>query len=98
MRTICTSHCASGSTRAVQGLFTETLRLRSIQKPNLCKESVDACVRGRKMAPHEAVRVTSLSELTIPLRRLARTNALTESAVWLAWSDAEAYLLCDRHH
>jgi len=90
MRTICTSHCASGSTRAVQGLFTETLRLRSIQKPNLCKESVDACVRDRKMVPHEAVRVTSLSELTIPLRRLARTNALAESAVWLAWSDADA--------
>jgi hypothetical protein len=31
--------------------------------------------------------VTSLSELTTPLRRLARTNALAESAVWLAWCD-----------
>jgi len=39
------------------------------------------------MVPLDAVRLTSLSELTIPLRRLARTNALTESAVWLAWSD-----------
>jgi hypothetical protein len=69
------------------GIYTETLRLRTIQKPNLCEQSVDACVRSRKMVPHDAVRLTSLSELTIPLRRLARTNALAESAVWLAWSD-----------
>jgi hypothetical protein len=79
--------CASGSTRALQGLFTETKRLRTIQKPNLCEQSVDACVRSRNMVPHDAVRLTSLSELTTPLRRLARTNAMAESAVWLAWSD-----------
>jgi hypothetical protein len=65
----------------------ETKRLRTIQKPNLSEQSVDACVRGRKMVPHDAVQVTTLSELTIPLRRLARTNALAESAVWRAWSD-----------
>ncbi|MGA2563397.1 MAG: hypothetical protein ABSF96_07545 [Steroidobacteraceae bacterium] len=44
-------------------------------------------MRSRKMVPHDAVRLTALSELTTPLRRLARTNALAESAVWLAWSD-----------
>jgi len=42
------------------------------------------------MVPPDAVRLTTLSELTIPLRRQARTNALAESAVWLAWSDADA--------
>jgi hypothetical protein len=71
----------------VQGTYTDTKRLRTIQKPNLCEQSVDACVRSRKMVPHDAIRVTSLSELTTPLRQQARTNALTESAVWLAWSD-----------
>jgi len=39
------------------------------------------------MVPQDAVRLTSLSELSIPLRRLARTNALGESAVWRAWSE-----------
>jgi hypothetical protein len=76
--------------RAVQGVDTETIRLRTMQKPNLCAGLVDSCVRGRKMVPRDAFRLTSLSELTIPLRRLARTNALAESAVWLAWSDASA--------
>ena len=73
---------------AVQGIATETDRLRTIQKPNLCQQLVEACVRGRKMIPHEAFRLTALSELTKPLQRLARTNALAECAVWLAWSDA----------
>jgi hypothetical protein len=68
----------------------QTVRLRSIQKPNQCEELVDACVRGRNMVPHGAVRMTSLSELSIPLRRRARKNALPESAVWLAWGDAGA--------
>lgn len=68
----------------------QTVRLRSIQKPNHCEELVDACVRARKMVPQGAVRMTSLSELSIPLRRLARKNALPESAVWLAWGDAGA--------
>jgi hypothetical protein len=84
----CSLLCAI--TRAAQGINTETKRLRTIQKPNLCEQSVDACVRGRKMVPPDAVRLTTLSELTIPLRRQARTNALAESAVWLAWSDADA--------
>jgi hypothetical protein len=34
--------------------------------------------------------MTSLSELSIPLRRLARQNALLESFVWLAWGDVGA--------
>jgi hypothetical protein len=34
--------------------------------------------------------MTSLSELSIPLRRLARKDALGESSVWLAWTDAGA--------
>jgi hypothetical protein len=68
----------------------QTARLRSIQKPNHCEELVEACVRGRKMVPHGAVRMTSLSELSISLRRLARKNALPESSVWLAWGDAGA--------
>ena len=68
----------------------QTVRLRSIQKPNHCEELVEACVRGRKMVPQGAFRLTSLSELSIPLRRLARKNALPESSVWLAWGDAGA--------
>jgi hypothetical protein len=68
----------------------QTLRLRTTQKPNHCEVLVDACVRGRKMISHGAVRMTSLSELSIPLRRLARKNALGESSVWLAWADADA--------
>lgn len=68
----------------------QTSRLRSIQKPNHCEQLVDACVRGRTMVPHGAVRMTSLSELSIPLRRLARKDALGESSVWLAWTDAGA--------
>jgi len=66
----------------------QTMRLRSTQKPNHCEQLVDACVRGRTMVPHGAVRMTSLSELSIPLRRLARKDALAESSVWLAWADA----------
>jgi hypothetical protein len=31
--------------------------------------------------------MTSLSELSIPLRRLARKDALGESSVWLGWTD-----------
>jgi len=84
---ICNLRCASWFNTRFAGIYTETKRLRTIQKPNLCEQSVDACVRGRNMVPHDAIRLTSLSELTIPLRRLARTNALAESAVWLAWSD-----------
>jgi hypothetical protein len=80
--------CALWFARTAQGIFTETQRLRTGQKPNLCEQSVDACVRGRKMVPRDAVRLATLSDLTIPLRRLARTNALGESAVWLAWSSA----------
>lgn len=68
----------------------QTVRLRSIQKPNQCEEMVEACVRGRKMVPRGAFRLTLLSELSIPLRRLARKNALPESSVWLAWGDADA--------
>jgi hypothetical protein len=49
-----------------------------------------ACVRARSMVPLDAVQVTSLSELTIPLRRLAHLNALAECAVWRAWSHAGA--------
>jgi hypothetical protein len=74
----------------VQGINTDTKRLRTIQNPNLCEEFVDACVRGRKMVPDDALRLTSLSELTTPLRRLARANALAQSTAWLAWSDAGA--------
>ena len=74
----------------MQGIYTETLSLRTIQKPNLCEQSVDACVRSRKMVPHDAIRLTSVSELTTPLRQLACTDALAESAVWRAWSDASA--------
>jgi hypothetical protein len=68
----------------------QTVRLRSIQKPNQCEELVEACVRARRMVPQDAVRITSLSDLSIPLRRLARKNALPESSVWLAWGDAVA--------
>jgi len=85
MKAIC--NWLGALTPAAQGIHTETKRLRTIQKPNLCEQSVNDCVRGRKMVPHDAIRLTSLSELTIPLRRLARTNALAESAVWLAWTD-----------
>ena len=66
----------------------QTMRLRTTQKPNQCEQLVEACVRGRNMVPQGAVRMTSLSELSIPLRRLARKNALAESSVWLAWADA----------
>lgn len=65
----------------------QTSRLRTIQEPNHCEELVDACVRGRHMVPHGAIRMTSLSELSIPLRRLARKYALGESSVWLGWTD-----------
>jgi hypothetical protein len=68
----------------------QTVRLRSIQKPNRCEELVEACVRARKMVPEAAVRMNSLSDLSIPLRRLARKNALPESSVWLAWGDDDA--------
>jgi|ERR1700728_2848099 hypothetical protein len=68
----------------------QTDRLRSIQEPNHCEELVEACVHGIKMVPQGAVRMTSLSDLSIPLRRLARKNALPESSVWLAWGDAGA--------
>ena len=68
----------------------QTMRLRTTQKPNQCEQLVDACVRGRTMVPHDAVRMTSLSELSIPLRRLARKDALGEPSVWLAWGDADA--------
>jgi hypothetical protein len=68
----------------------QTSRLRTIQKPNQCEELVEACVRARKMVPPGAVRLTSLSDLSVPLRRLARKNALPESSVWLAWGDAGA--------
>jgi hypothetical protein len=68
----------------------QTVRLRSIQKPNHCEQLVEACVRARKLVPPDAVRITSLSDLSIPLRRLARTNALPESSVWLAWGDSVA--------
>ena len=40
------------------------------------------------MVPQDAARLNSLSELSIPLRRLARADALGE-AVWLAWSKNE---------
>ena len=73
-----------------QEIYMQTVRLRSIQKPNHCEELVDACVRARKMVPQGAVRMTSLADLPIPLRRLVRKNALPESSVWLAWSDAGA--------
>jgi hypothetical protein len=69
----------------------ETTRLRRKQNPDVVREeSVEACVRGIHMVPRDAVRVNSLSELTIPLRRLAHLNTLTESAVWRAWSHAGA--------
>jgi len=68
----------------------QTVRLRSIQKPNQCEQLVEACVRAIKLVPEDAVRITSLSDLSIPLRRLARKNALPESSVWLAWGDAAA--------
>jgi len=61
--------CALWFARTAQGIFTETQRLRTGQKPNLCEQSVDACVRGRKMVPRDAVRLATLSDLTIPLRR-----------------------------
>jgi hypothetical protein len=73
------------------GIYMETMRLRRKQNPDVYREeSVDACVRGRRMVPRDAVQVTSLSELTIPLRRLAHLNVLAEAAVWRAWSIAEA--------
>jgi hypothetical protein len=68
----------------------QTIRLRSTQEPNHCEGLVDACVRGRHMVPDGAIRMTSLSELSIPLRRLARKDALGESSVWLGWTDAGA--------
>jgi hypothetical protein len=68
----------------------QTMRLRTSQKPNHCEELVNACVRGRHMVPDGATRMTSLSELSIPLRRLARKDALGESSVWLGWTDAGA--------
>ena len=68
----------------------QTVRLRAIQKPNQCEQLVEACVRARNMVPPGAVRMTSLSDLSIPLRRLARKNALPEGSVWLAWGDADA--------
>jgi hypothetical protein len=69
----------------------ETIRLRRRQNPDVCREeSVDACVRGRKIVLRDAVQVTSLSELTIPLRRFAHRNALAEAAVWRAWSISDA--------
>ena len=68
----------------------QTLRLRTIQKPNQCEQLVEACVRARKMVPQHAARMTSLSDLSVPLRRLARKDALPESGVWLAWGDADA--------
>ena len=66
----------------------QTIRLRTAQKPNHCEELVDACVRGRKMIPDGAIRMTSLAELSTPLRHLARKNTSVKSSVWLAWADA----------
>jgi hypothetical protein len=68
----------------------ETVRLRAIQKPNQAEELIESCVRGRQMVPHCANRMTALSELSIPLRRLARKSALGQSSVWLAWADGDA--------
>jgi hypothetical protein len=69
----------------------ETIRLRRKRNPNIvCEESVGTCVRARSMVPPDAVQVTSLSELTIPLRRLVHLNALAECAVWRAWSHGGA--------
>jgi hypothetical protein len=65
----------------------ETIRLRSIQKPNQAEELIESCVRGRKIVPQDATRMTTLSELSIPLRRLARTSSSGHSPVWLAWTD-----------
>ena len=79
-----------GRSHAALEIYMQTVRLRTTQKPNHCEELVDACVRGRKMVPDGAIRMTSLSELSIPLRRLARKNALGESSVWLGWTDAGA--------
>ena len=67
----------------------QTVRLRAIQKPNECEELVEACVRAREIVPQGAVRLTALSDLSVPLRRLARKGALPESSVWLAWGDAD---------
>ena len=69
----------------------ETIRLRRKRNPNIvCEESVGTCVRARSMVPPDAVQVTSLSGLTIPLRRLVHLNALAECAVWRAWSHGGA--------
>jgi hypothetical protein len=68
----------------------QTMRLRETQEPNHCEELAEECVRDRKMIPRGAVRLTTLSELSIPLRRLARKDALGESVVWLAWGVADA--------
>jgi hypothetical protein len=66
----------------------ETIRLRGLQKPSHCEQLVDACVRARLMVPASAVR-TPLSELSIPLRVLAkRSSSLGDSSsAWLAWSE-----------
>jgi len=79
-----------GRSHVALEIYMQTSRLRTTQKPNHCEELVDACVRGRKMVPDGAIRMTSLSELSIPLRWLARKNALGESSVWLGWTDAGA--------
>jgi hypothetical protein len=73
-----------------QEIYMQTVRLRSIQKPNQCEALVESCVRGRRMVPNSAVRLTSLSELSLPLRRLARKNAMPGSSVWLAWGEGDA--------
>jgi hypothetical protein len=66
----------------------ETIRLRGLQKPSHCEQLVDACVRARRMVPAGAVR-TTLSELSIPLRVLAKRNSSLgdSSTAWLAWSE-----------
>ena len=68
----------------------ETIRLRSIQKPNQAAELIESCVRDRQIVPYGANWMTTLSELSIPLRRLARSSATGHSPVWLAWTDGAA--------
>jgi hypothetical protein len=65
--------------------IVKTSRLRAIRQPSSASALLESFVTGQDLVPESAERVTSVSELTVPLRHIARRNE-SQDAVWCAWS------------